>query len=103
MAHRAWTARLRTASRRTARMRPATAVVVTATEVVVTDATVMAHQGGCHCRAVQFLFRTQRALSDFTPRACDCDFCTRHRAGWVSDAAGMLRITASGRLSRYRQ
>lgn len=84
-------------------MRPATAVVVTATEVVVTDATAMAHHGGCHCGAVQFVFRTQRALSDFTPRACDCDFCTRHRAGWVSDAAGMLRITASDRLSRYRQ
>jgi hypothetical protein len=74
-----------------------------AAEVAVTDPTAPAHYGGCHCGAVQFVFRTQRALSDFTPRACDCDFCTRHRAGWVSDAAGMLRITASDRLSRYRQ
>lgn len=84
-------------------MRPATAVVVTAAEAVVTDPTASAHHGGCHCGVVQFVFRTQRVLSDFTPRACDCDFCTRHRAAWVSDAAGMLRITASERLRRYRQ
>jgi hypothetical protein len=84
-------------------MRPATAVVVMAVEVAVTDPTAPAHHGGCHCGAVQFAFRTQRPLSGFTPRACDCDFCTRHRAGWVSDAAGMLRITASDGLRRYRQ
>ena len=84
-------------------MRPATAVVVTATEVVVTDPTVPTHPGGCHCGAVRFVFRTPRPLSDFTPRACDCDFCTRHRAAWVSDATGVLRITTSDRLSRYRQ
>jgi hypothetical protein len=74
-----------------------------AAEVAVTDPTAPAHHGGCHCGAVQFVFRTQRALSDFTPRACDCDFCMRHRVGWVSDAAGMLRITASDGLRRYRQ
>jgi hypothetical protein len=59
--------------------------------------------GGCHCGGVQFAFETQRPLSDFTPRACDCDFCTRHRAAWISDAAGWLRITASDALRRYRQ
>lgn len=71
--------------------------------VVVTDPTVTAHHGGCHCGAVQFAFWTQLPLSDFTPRACDCDFCTRHRAAWVSDAAGVLRITASDGMRRYRQ
>lgn len=82
-------------------MRPATAVAVTAAAVI--DPTATAHHGGCHCGAVQFVFRTQRPLSDFTPRACDCDFCARHRAGWVSDAAGVLRITASDGMRRYRQ
>lgn len=61
------------------------------------------HHGGCHCGAVQFAFTTQCALTDFAPRACDCDFCMRHRAAWISDANGRLRITASDALRRYRQ
>jgi len=62
------------------------------------------HAGGCHCGALRFEFSTAQPLADFVPRACDCDFCTRHRAGWVSDAAGALRIEADdARLRRYRQ
>ena len=63
-----------------------------------------AHAGGCHCGALRFEFSTAQALAAFVPRACDCDFCTRHRAAWVSDAAGSIRIEADGaRLRRYRQ
>ncbi len=63
-----------------------------------------AHAGGCHCGALRFEFSTRQSLAAFVPRACDCDFCTRHRAAWVSDAAGSLRIDADGaRLRRYRQ
>jgi hypothetical protein len=62
------------------------------------------HAGGCHCGALRFEFATSRALGEFAPRACDCDYCTRHRAGWVSDASGSLRIEADkARLRRYRQ
>ena len=62
------------------------------------------HAGGCHCGALRFEFSTAQALAAFVPRACDCDFCTRHRAAWVSDAAGLLRIEADGtRLRDYRQ
>lgn len=62
------------------------------------------HGGGCHCGALRFEFSTAQVLAVFSPRACDCDFCTRHRAAWVSDAAGSLRIEADGaRLRRYRQ
>lgn len=64
----------------------------------------MNHAGGCHCGALRFRFESPRELGDFTPRACDCDFCTRHRAAWVSDADGGLRVQADGaRLRRYRQ
>ena len=63
-----------------------------------------AQAGGCHCGALRFEFSTAQALTAFVPRACDCDFCTRHRAAWVSDAAGALRIDADGaKLRRYRQ
>lgn len=62
------------------------------------------HAGGCHCGALRFEFSTAQALAGLVPRACDCDFCTRHRAGWVSDATGSLRIDADdARLRRYRQ
>ena len=61
------------------------------------------HPGRCHCGAVRFGFETQSALDAFTPRACDCDFCTRHGAAWVSDAEGKLAITGAGAVRRYRQ
>jgi len=66
--------------------------------------TLFPHAGGCHCGAVRWHFDTGQALAAFTPRACDCDYCTRHGAAWVSDPAGRLRIRAgTGKLQRYRQ
>ena len=62
------------------------------------------HHGGCHCRAVRWVFDTRKPLSALSPRACDCDFCRRHGAAWVSDPAGRLVVCApGGRLQRYRQ
>ena len=63
-----------------------------------------AHEGRCHCAALRWRFTTARPLANFSPRACDCDFCTRHRAAWVSDPAGELRLrTRAAQLQRYRQ
>ena len=61
------------------------------------------HTGGCHCGAVRWTLSSQHALETFSPRACDCDFCTRHRAAWVSDAQGALRIAGIAAARRYRQ
>lgn len=61
------------------------------------------HSGGCHCGALRFGFATRHAPQDFTPRACDCDFCTRHAAAWLSDPNGQLRIRGAGAAQRYRQ
>ena len=63
------------------------------------------HEGGCHCGNLRFHLQTTKALAEFSPRACDCDFCTRHRAAWVSDRLGALRIHARDAegLHRYRQ
>ena len=62
------------------------------------------HCGGCHCGALRWQFATTKLLGDFVPRACDCDYCTRHRAAWVSDPDGRLQIGADAtRLQRYRQ
>jgi hypothetical protein len=43
-------------------------------------------------------------MQALAPRACDCDFCMRHRAAWVSDPEGSLRILGTGAsMQRYRQ
>jgi hypothetical protein len=62
------------------------------------------HDGGCHCGALRWTFESRHPLAQFAPRACDCDFCTRHRAAWVSDADGLLKVSdAGGQTRRYRQ
>jgi len=63
------------------------------------------HEGGCHCGNLRWRFETVRTLGEFAPRACDCDFCSRHRAAWLSDPQGMLHVEVhhADRLQRYRQ
>jgi hypothetical protein len=34
-----------------------------------------------------------RSPESYHPRACDCDFCSKHAAAWISDPAGRLKIT----------
>ena len=62
------------------------------------------HTGGCHCGAQRWMLETLHPLDEFAPRACDCDFCTRHGAAWISDSQGLLRIEAkASELHRYHQ
>jgi hypothetical protein len=63
------------------------------------------HEGGCHCANLRWRFDTTRTSGEFAPRACDCEFCSRHRAAWVSDSQGALRIEVQhgADLQRYRQ
>lgn len=61
--------------------------------------------GGCHCQRISVLWRTARPLALHQPRACDCSFCLKHRAAWLSDPASALLLHARDRdsLGRYRQ
>ena len=61
--------------------------------------------GGCHCGAIRVGVDLPRAAQHYAPRACDCDFCRKHAAAYVSDPAGSLRIalTEAHSLGRYRQ
>jgi hypothetical protein len=60
-------------------------------------------RGGCHCGKVRIELTTSIRPADFQPRACDCSFCTKHGAAYVSDPEGKLRIVSSGTLAEYRQ
>jgi hypothetical protein len=46
-----------------------------------------------------------RDLASYNPRACDCDFCRKHVAAYVSDPSGSLQIQIRNELevNRLRQ
>lgn len=64
-----------------------------------------AFTGGCHCGQLRLVFSSAREPASIIPRACDCTFCLKHAAAYVSDPAGRLVITVQGvdALRRYRQ
>lgn len=61
--------------------------------------------GGCYCGNIEISAELTRALSSYNPRACDCDFCRKHGAAYISDPSGRLRIelTSEADVRRYRQ
>lgn len=62
-------------------------------------------EGKCHCGNIHVALELSAAPGDYAPRACDCDFCRKHGASYLSDPHGTLRIdVADARLlGRYRQ
>jgi hypothetical protein len=60
--------------------------------------------GGCDCGDIQFQVQFSQPLETFSPRACDCSFCQRHGAEYLSDPNGTLQFDArAGSLHRYHQ
>jgi hypothetical protein len=48
--------------------------------------------GGCHCGNIRVELQLARAPASYQPRACDCDFCRKHAAAYVSDPEGSLLV-----------
>jgi hypothetical protein len=48
--------------------------------------------GACPCGNIELEMEFIRPPESYQPRACDCDFCRKHAAAYVSDAAGSLDI-----------
>lgn len=61
--------------------------------------------GSCHCGAIRVAAELAREPGHYAPRACDCSFCRKHAAAYVSDPAGSLRISVAEPqlLGRYHQ
>jgi len=61
--------------------------------------------GGCHCGNIRAELQLPRESHAFAPRACDCDFCRKHGAAYVSDpqAALTLRVLDEQLAGTYRQ
>lgn len=62
-------------------------------------------EGSCHCGNVRVVLGLTKDPSTYQPRACDCSFCTRHAAAYISDAEGSLslQIKDPQKLKAYRQ
>jgi hypothetical protein len=61
--------------------------------------------GACHCGSIRVELELARSPESYHPRACDCEFCRKHAAAWVSDPQGALsiRIANAQHAGRYRQ
>lgn len=61
--------------------------------------------GGCHCGNITVRVELERAPDAYAPRACDCEFCRKHGAAWLSDPQGSLSIHIRDErdASRYAQ
>ena len=61
--------------------------------------------GGCHCGNITVELQLTAAAESYQPRACDCEFCCKHGAAYVSDPKGTLavRVKDERERSTYRQ
>lgn len=61
--------------------------------------------GGCHCGNLRVELALARSPASYHPRVCDCDFCRKHAAEWISDPEGSLQIVIGQNrgAGRYRQ
>ena len=62
------------------------------------------YKGGCHCGNISVTFETNKAATDFTPRACDCSFCRKHSTRALSDPGGHIHLNVQREddLNRYQ-
>lgn len=61
--------------------------------------------GGCYCGNIRVELGLPREPGEYRPRACDCGFCRKHGAAYLTDPQGWLRIRVEdpARSGSYRQ
>jgi len=62
-------------------------------------------RGGCYCGNILVIASFSQDLATINPRICDCDFCRKHVAAYVSDPLGSFHIQVRNELefNRFRQ
>jgi len=63
------------------------------------------YRGSCHCGRLKLAFSTCLPAAGFSPRVCDCSFCRKHGAAYISDREGGLSLheNEAGSRREYRQ
>ena len=59
--------------------------------------------GGCRCGNVSIELSLPEILSNFVPRACDCNFCTEREITYPSDPQGQLVVSSLSPLKTLKQ
>lgn len=58
--------------------------------------------GSCHCGNIKIEAELPKNMESYSPRACDCDFCEKHSAAYVTDPQGKLKVKVrDSQLLRY--
>ena len=52
----------------------------------------MIYKGSCNCNRWQLEVEVTRLLSDFNPRACDCDYCQNTASAIISDPNMIIHL-----------
>lgn len=62
-------------------------------------------EGSCHCGNLAVAAALTHEPVYYQPRACDCDFCRKHGASYLSDPAGRLHVVVrdENAITRYQQ
>ena len=62
-------------------------------------------RGSCHCGELRVEFSPAQDPAGIVSRSCDCSFCQKHGAAYVSDPGGRLSVSEgrAGALREYRQ
>jgi hypothetical protein len=47
---------------------------------------------GCHCGNIRVGLELMHAPGNYSPRRCNCEFCGKHAAAYVSDPRGSLDV-----------
>mgnify|MGYP001796534342 CR=1 FL=1 len=65
----------------------------------------MEYTGGCYCGSIILEMELPNSSTAYQPRTCDCDFCTKHGASYLSDPGGRLAIKVKNteHYGEYRQ
>lgn len=61
--------------------------------------------GGCYCGNITLEVDLHQPPNTYEPRSCDCDFCIKHGAAYISDPQGAvsIRIEDGADCQAYRQ
>ena len=52
----------------------------------------MHYSNTCSCGTIQIKLTLPKSIDEYSPRACDCDFCTTRKAAYISDPDGVLEV-----------
>lgn len=61
--------------------------------------------GSCYCKNISVTFTSTVSGSQLEPRSCDCDFCRKHGATYISDPNGSLDVIINNQnqINNYTQ